>query len=800
MTAGTDALKTAWRDYQTEGVPSSGPREPQKWEIRAAFDRLSLDLAAAAASAGGAGIAAIVAAVQPVADAAAASAVKSQTSADSAASYADSIAETNAIVGAPVPIARGHAIINGTFNTGGTNTTRAWTLLVPESGYLQAVNVYVGKTGTLTASVLDPTGKVVYSLDLVAGSTGPVRFPLPKQLFIAAFSRVVLTENAGKITYQNSGSDVVLAVAGPHAVGETPTQTTVVATSSFNYEAVILPSVPVAQAATISQADFDALRLSIRPISMRTNSAGNVIVTYLDGTTQNLGAINTDRIPLGSLIYAADDPAPGFGSPMLFSRLPDNGGLVVTAANGANVPAYRKSHAANPAVLTFGDLVFMYFRVDPGTNVQSIALWTQPIAGFDPLNLSRWTDRGVVVGVPTGAAYDGTWDPSAIVFKGKVRLYWQSHTGTGNLFTAESADGITFSAAVNTGVQQAGAPTVTAVGDTAYAFYGSTGANPQGLVVRTSADGVAFSAPSAAPVIASAGNAYAADGAQIVTSRFFYQAPYLYMLYGGTPQGRGGSSPLDWPEGICLARAVAPFTAWEKHPSNPVFLRGPIGAFDAAALWSGSYLRIGGVSYMFYEAMGGSDVGSRDNSYQGFGSTAFSQIGVARAPVDAVLSDWSPDVNDLPPGVYTIQNVHSGKFLGVSSADQSAIVCQYSAPQRWIVQRGSDGFYILSLKSAGAIGAQLLTNPNASRTPGANPNVYPSSSAYPTPPVTPQEFKLVPQLALAAGEGVYGIVNRWNGLDMEPVSPTRAEAAQIAFSLPNGHTRQKWRFTKVADA
>lgn len=54
MTAGTDKLKAAWRDFAVDGVPASGANEPAKGEIREGLDALAVDLAVAAASGEGA--------------------------------------------------------------------------------------------------------------------------------------------------------------------------------------------------------------------------------------------------------------------------------------------------------------------------------------------------------------------------------------------------------------------------------------------------------------------------------------------------------------------------------------------------------------------------------------------------------------------------------------------------------------------------------------------------------------------------------------------------------------------------
>ena len=87
MTAGTQALKAAWRDFAITGIPSSGGNEPDKGEIRAALDTLALDIAAAAASTAGDGIEAIVEIVQPLVDQAETAASEAADSRDETVKY-----------------------------------------------------------------------------------------------------------------------------------------------------------------------------------------------------------------------------------------------------------------------------------------------------------------------------------------------------------------------------------------------------------------------------------------------------------------------------------------------------------------------------------------------------------------------------------------------------------------------------------------------------------------------------------------------------------------------------------------
>lgn len=110
MTAGTDKLKQAFRDYITDGVPFSGPNDPDKAEIRAALEALGIDIAAA--SLGDLSVA--VGVLQPLVDEAEASATAVRAIAPSikAKLGADLLDVSAVVVGSLVPDAA----------TGGTPT------------------------------------------------------------------------------------------------------------------------------------------------------------------------------------------------------------------------------------------------------------------------------------------------------------------------------------------------------------------------------------------------------------------------------------------------------------------------------------------------------------------------------------------------------------------------------------------------------------------------------------------------------------------------------------------------------
>lgn len=81
MSAGTDALKAAWRNFQADGIPASGANEPSKTEIRAGLDALAVDIAAAAVG----DLGEAVALLQPMVDDAEDAATEAANSATAAA-------------------------------------------------------------------------------------------------------------------------------------------------------------------------------------------------------------------------------------------------------------------------------------------------------------------------------------------------------------------------------------------------------------------------------------------------------------------------------------------------------------------------------------------------------------------------------------------------------------------------------------------------------------------------------------------------------------------------------------------
>ena len=205
------------------------------------------------------------------------------------------------------------------------------------------------------------------------------------------------------------------------------------------------------------------------------------------------------------------------------------------------------------------------------------------------------------------------------------------------------------------------------------------------------------------------------DRDSTITGRIWYENPYYYMTYGGSP-----SCP-DYPEGIGLARSQD-LLNWERYPNNPILLRGAAGGWDEAAVWSGSLQKINGQYYLWYEGAGtneGSGSGdsntARNNCYGGYSSSSWSQIGLAKAPAGLDLTHWTPSNTINPSAAYTLTAQHSGQCLDVYAGKTSngAKVDQYTClsgdpAQQWQFTSVHDGFYQISDVNAGPPGTEVL--------------------------------------------------------------------------------------------
>jgi predicted GH43/DUF377 family glycosyl hydrolase len=246
---------------------------------------------------------------------------------------------------------------------------------------------------------------------------------------------------------------------------------------------------------------------------------------------------------------------------------------------------------ANPDVLVFNGRTLLYYRgtgVVPGDDVARDRL---AVADMSNLSQARL--------IETAPGVDAL-DPAAVVFGGKVLLYYSALTESGDFVgCAESEDGWSF---VDRGAVLPGrAPEVVAREGRLYLFsQDRVDDGGYGLVLYESEDGTAFR--EVGPVFGARDDW---DSFSIVTARIHEADGWYWMLYGGS------STSLDEPDHFGLARSKD-LLNWERHPGNPIFGCGPAGAQDGGSIWFPALMESPDGFTLLYEGVpgkGGWEVG-----------------------------------------------------------------------------------------------------------------------------------------------------------------------------------------------
>lgn len=466
-------------------------------------------------------------------------------------------------------------------------------------------------------------------------------------------------------------------------------------------------------------------------------------------------------------------------------------GPVIPAAGGNS--SWHGYYAANPSAIVFNNTVFLYARgiATVGAN-STLGVWAFPVSGFDGVTWNQSpTTNPILQGTAGEFDSTGIMDPSAVVFNGQVFLYYGGYANGSDIGLATSPDGLAFT---KQGVVLSGGGTpfaaVNQSNSELYLFY--TQSAPTGgweYYVATSTDGIHFGAGQLVFGPSQAADAF--DQTSIITIRVWYEAPYYYMTYGGSP-----TCP-DYPEGIGLARSTD-LINWTRYPNNPILLRGPAGGWDEAALWSGTLLKVNGLYYMWYEAAG-SNAGAesansnsaRNSCYGGYGSTSWSQVGLATAASSMSLADWTPENDIVPSSEYALAAQSSSMCLGVpgdSTASGTALdqeTCTTNWNQLWEFTSANDGFYNLSNDNSGTAGNEVLDVPGSSVLNNAAVDQAPLVAGGPN-----QEWLLVPTAA-----GIYQVINRNSGNSLTVLSNATASGAAVVQSPWSGAKNQEWELT-----
>lgn len=320
--------------------------------------------------------------------------------------------------------------------------------------------------------------------------------------------------------------------------------------------------------------------------------------------------------------------------------------------NGPILPrkenTFYSMYTANPDILEFHNQLFFYFRGQGASRHDQVGVATTTKEKFDGIHWDTIHPEPVlrVSSDPDGYDNNHILDPATMVWDGKVYLYYSSHSlqlphvVSVSVSLAVSEDGIHFTKReANPIIPDAVVPEVVIKDGKVYLFYqrwteGSEGVSK--LYVCTSEDGIHFDTSTEKLIMEPEAGCHS-----ISTNRIFEENGWYYSFHGLNEKHK------DYPESIGLARSQDLYH-WEKS-SKIVISRGEPGSWDEGALWFATVYKDKGRYYLWYEGTGtgngrttpeaiAASDRARAESYSGYGTTSFSQIGLAT--FDGNLKDY----------------------------------------------------------------------------------------------------------------------------------------------------------------
>ncbi len=306
-------------------------------------------------------------------------------------------------------------------------------------------------------------------------------------------------------------------------------------------------------------------------------------------------------------------------------------------------------YSANPDVLFFRGKYHFYFRGQGEAGHDQIGVAYSAVEDFDGIRWEMYPGNPVLRVSEEAADFDSgsVLDPATVEFDRRVYLYYTAYSldrdngpSTGLVI---SEDGTNFEKAFAGPVAPGIAPEAVVQDGRVYLFRSRM--TPEGFFqihCSISEDGKGFSGSFDPVVLEPSFEEGAFDRFSVTTARIWCDHDRYFMTYAGCDRFP------DYPCGIGLARSKD-LLNWEKYPDNPIFGRGDPGTWDEGALWFATVHKVAGTYYMWYEG-GGSGMGlhtpegraasrlSREENYGGYGTTSYSQIGVATW--SGQMPDW----------------------------------------------------------------------------------------------------------------------------------------------------------------
>jgi predicted GH43/DUF377 family glycosyl hydrolase len=283
---------------------------------------------------------------------------------------------------------------------------------------------------------------------------------------------------------------------------------------------------------------------------------------------------------------------------------------------------YKAWHTANPDILVKDDELYFYYRTGNGTD--RISLMTVPLQIFNGTNMLDYPNNPIIGTSQKGFDSRGVLDPSAVVFNGKIFLYYSGlGDGEDSVGLAVSKDGNNFTKYEKNPVLTGRAPDVIIKDGILYMYYVVVNeARGYSIYLATSSDGYNFIPFGTSPVFAPDDTPGAWDGKSVTTPRITEKDGVYYMLYCGDDKYR------DYPPFFGLAFSYD-MIHWYRSTQNPVFSRGKKNDFDDGTIWFGDLFPYNNKWYLYYEGWGG---GASHGSEYGAGG--HSQIGMATGEFD----------------------------------------------------------------------------------------------------------------------------------------------------------------------
>ncbi|MCX6132738.1 MAG: hypothetical protein NTU47_02895 [Ignavibacteriales bacterium] len=283
---------------------------------------------------------------------------------------------------------------------------------------------------------------------------------------------------------------------------------------------------------------------------------------------------------------------------------------------------WRESQTANPDLLLNGSMYYMYFRGQREGH-DRIGVATIPKAKFDGVTWNIHPEPIIDVGDPGSWDERHALDPAAVLFHGKVFLYYTGSSPRSDraICLAVSENGIDFKKFLHKPVVIGGGPEVVLRGDTLYLYFWKEVPGKKGFQIHyaVSVDGYHFTEPDQSLVLP-VGSEGTWDSFTVETPRIFSEGRLYYMVYCGSDKNK------DYPFHAGLATS-ADLIRWTKYSSNPIFSRGEERQWDEGAIWFTTVEKINGRYYMWYEGYGGGT--ARTIPYGSYLKGGKSQVGMA---------------------------------------------------------------------------------------------------------------------------------------------------------------------------